>query len=78
LLFPFIADLPFLALLLVGLGSSSALDASTSDCTAGDGDREELAPVVSAVEAKEVVGASRDLRDPNLGMVEETADVEFK
>jgi hypothetical protein len=77
---PFIAELPFLALLLVGLGSSSALDASASDFAAGDGDREESAPVVSAAEAKEG-GSSRDLRDPdnpNPAMIVDVEDVEFK
>ena len=74
---PFIADLPFLALLLVGLGS----DASASDFIAGDGDREELAPVVSAAEIREAVETSRDLRDPgdpNPGMIDEAVDVGFK
>ena len=47
---------------------------SMSDCSAEDGDWEELPPaVVRALKTKESVDDSRTLRDSNLGMIEEVA-----
>jgi hypothetical protein len=68
--FPFIADLPFLAVLLVALRSSSVLDASASDFTAGDGDQEEIAVLLEDKEADYIHNMGQNLEQGRADGVE--------